>query len=59
MIKRKCRLIIYATKFTAHTLCTSFHDSKQKSDELVQDFYNRVSQDHKIKNPDQRFYFLK
>jgi hypothetical protein len=35
-------LAAYATKFTARTLCTSFQDLKQKSDETVQDFYNRV-----------------
>jgi hypothetical protein len=37
-------LAAYATKFTARTLCTSFHDLRQKSDETVQDFYNRVSE---------------
>jgi len=37
-------LAAYAAKFTARTLCTSFHDLKQKSDECVQDFYNRVSE---------------
>jgi hypothetical protein len=37
-------LTAYATKFTACTLCTSFHDLRQKSDETVQDFYNRVSE---------------
>lgn len=37
-------LAAYATKFTARTLCTSFHDLKQKNDETVQDFYNRVSE---------------
>jgi hypothetical protein len=35
-------LAAYATNFTARTLCTSFQDLKQKSDETVQDFYNRV-----------------
>jgi hypothetical protein len=33
----------YAPRFTARTLCTSFQDLRQKSDENVQDFYNRVS----------------
>lgn len=37
-------LAAYAPKFTARTLCTSFHDLKQKNDENVQDFYNRVSE---------------
>jgi hypothetical protein len=37
-------LAAYATKFTARTLCTSFHDLRQKLDETVQDFYNRVSE---------------
>jgi hypothetical protein len=37
-------LAAYATKFTARTVCTSFHDLRQKSDETVQDFYNRVSE---------------
>ena len=37
-------LAAYATKFTARTLCTSFQDLRQKSDENVQDFYNRVSE---------------
>jgi hypothetical protein len=37
-------LAAYATKFTARTLCTSFQDLRQKSDETVQDFYNRVSE---------------
>jgi hypothetical protein len=35
-------LAAYASKYTAHTLCTSFHDLKQHNDETVQDFYNRV-----------------
>lgn len=33
----------YAPKYTAKTLCTGFQDLKQKSDENVQDFYNRLS----------------
>ena len=33
----------YAPRFTARTLCTSFQDLRQKTDENVQDFYNRVS----------------
>jgi hypothetical protein len=33
----------YAPKFTARTLCTSFQDLRQKTEESVQDFYNRVS----------------
>lgn len=33
----------YATKYTAKTLVTCFQDLKQKADENVQDFYNRVS----------------
>ena len=33
----------YAPRFTARTLCTSFQDLKQRTDENVQDFYNRVS----------------
>jgi len=33
----------YAPKYTAKTLCTSFQDLKQKNEETVQDFYNRVS----------------
>lgn len=37
-------LAAYAPKFTARTLCTSFHDLKQKNDETVQAFYNRVSE---------------
>ena len=37
-------LAAYAPKFTARSLCTSFHDLKQKLDENVQDFYNRVSE---------------
>ena len=37
-------LAAYAPKFTARTLCTSFHDLKQKNDESVQGFYNRVSE---------------
>ena len=37
-------LAAYATKYTARTLCTSFHDLKQHNDETVQDFYNRVSE---------------
>ena len=34
----------FAPRFTAKTLCTSFQDLKQKSDEPVQLFYNRVSE---------------
>ena len=37
-------LAAYAPKFTARTLCTSFHDLKQHSNENVQEFYNRVSE---------------
>lgn len=37
-------LAAYAPKYTARTLCTSFHDLKQSSNENVQDFYNRVSE---------------
>jgi hypothetical protein len=33
----------YAPRFTARTLCTSFQDLRQKTEENVQDFYNRVS----------------
>ena len=33
----------YAPRFTARTLCTSFQDLRQKTDENVQDFYNRLS----------------
>jgi hypothetical protein len=36
-------LAAYAPKFTARTLCTSFQDLRQKAEETVQDFYNRVS----------------
>lgn len=34
----------YAPRYTAKTLCTNFQDLKQKSDETVQDYYNRVSE---------------
>jgi hypothetical protein len=34
----------HATKYTAQTLCTSFHDVKQHGDKTVQDFYRRVSE---------------
>ena len=37
-------LAAYAPKYTARTLCTSFHDLKQAANETVQDFYNRVSE---------------
>lgn len=37
-------LAAYAPKYTARTLCTSFHDLKQQTNENVQDFYNRVSE---------------
>ncbi len=33
----------YAPKFSARTLCTSFQDLKQKSEEKVQTFFHRVS----------------
>ena len=33
----------YAPRFSARTLCTSFQDLKQKSDEKVQIFFHRVS----------------
>jgi hypothetical protein len=33
----------YAPRFTARTLCTSFQDLRQRAEENVQDFYNRVS----------------
>ena len=36
-------LAAFSPKFTAKTLCTSFQDLKQKHDETVQLFYNRVS----------------
>lgn len=34
----------YAPKFSAKTLCISFQDLKQKNNEDVQQFYNRVSE---------------
>ena len=33
----------YAPKYSAKALCICFQDLRQKSDETVQDFYNRVS----------------
>ena len=33
----------YAPRFSARTLCTSFQDLKQKSDEKVQQFFHRVA----------------
>jgi len=32
-----------APKYSAKALCICFQDLRQKSDETVQDFYNRVS----------------
>ena len=42
-VKKKF-LEAYAPKFSAKTLCISFQDLKQKSQEDVQTFYNRVSE---------------
>ncbi len=37
----------YAPKYSAKALCICFQDLQQKSDENVQDFYNRVSDKRK------------
>jgi len=40
---KKKFLEAYAPKYSAKALCICFQDLRQKSDESVQDFYNRVS----------------
>ena len=40
---KKKFLEAYAPKYSAKALCICFQDLRQKSDECVQDFYNRVS----------------
>ncbi len=40
---KKKFLEAYAPKYSAKALCICFQDLRQKSDENVQDFYNRVS----------------
>jgi hypothetical protein len=40
---KKKFLEAYAPKYSAKALCICFQDLRQKNDEMVQDFYNRVS----------------
>jgi len=41
---KKKFLEAYAPKYSAKALCICFQDLRQKSDESVQDFYNKVSE---------------